>query len=181
MPQVSHQTFCQCKYLVFLLSRLVFYHRYQAGTRRNNTFMNEPCVDIHTFMNELNGKYNTFMNKSQALLSTVGGGYWEILIHHVVGCARSRPTRHSYRRPRHGHEQLEVALGLGFVLDPPGRQGRQKERTISWHSFSWQRHFTTNPGSTPCPNIKPKRRSWIWVFSRKERKERKTYRDGGVL
>ena len=28
---------------------------------------------------------------------------------------------------------------------------------------------------------KPKRRSWILVFSRKERKDRKAYRDGGVL
>ncbi len=30
-------------------------------------------------------------------------------------------------------------------------------------------------------HIKPKRRSWILVFSRKERKDRKAYRDGGVL
>ena len=27
----------------------------------------------------------------------------------------------------------------------------------------------------------PKRRSWILAFSRKERKERKVYRDGGIL
>ena len=31
----------------------------------------------------------------------------------------------------------------------------------------------------PCDY--PKRRSWILVFSRKERKDRKAYRDGGVL
>ena len=29
--------------------------------------------------------------------------------------------------------------------------------------------------------IKPKCRSWILVFSRKERKDRKAYRDGGLL
>ena len=28
---------------------------------------------------------------------------------------------------------------------------------------------------------KPKCRSWILVFSRKERKDRKAYRDGGLL
>ena len=30
-------------------------------------------------------------------------------------------------------------------------------------------------------NAKPKCRSWILVFSRKERKDRKAYRDGGLL
>ena len=30
-------------------------------------------------------------------------------------------------------------------------------------------------------NLKPKCRSWILVFSRKERKDRKAYRDGGLL
>ena len=29
--------------------------------------------------------------------------------------------------------------------------------------------------------VKPKCRSWILVFSRKERKDRKAYRDGGLL
>ena len=39
-------------------------------------------------------------------------------------------------------------------------------------------------GRLRCSNaqmLKPKRRSWILVFSRKERKDRKAYRDGGVL
>ena len=31
------------------------------------------------------------------------------------------------------------------------------------------------------PDVYPKRRSWILAFSRKERKERKVYRDGGIL
>ena len=41
--------------------------------------------------------------------------------------------------------------------------------------------FTNDSPNGESNLTKPKCRSWILVFSRKERKDRKAYRDGGVL